>query len=145
MNNRLLIIALLTGFILFSASATEQTGYPPARVVYDVSSPDPLALQSILDRISLLQKIYGNDPFEASIIVVVHEGAITLFARNRQHQLMQRASSLSVGEIVQFRICSASARMQGFNGKDFHDFVSMIPMADAEIVRLQHSGYAYLH
>lgn len=145
MLSRLLTITLLCTLVAFPATATEKSGYQPARVVYDVSSQDPQVLQGILDRVSLLQKIYGNDPFESSIIIVVHEGSIPLFVKGRQTQLMQRASSLSLGDIIQFRICSASASMQGFSGKDFHDFIRMVPMADAEIVRLQHDGYAYLH
>lgn len=144
MFSRLLLITLVYGLIASQVIAIEQTGYQPARVVYDLSSPDPQDLHDILDRVSLLQKLYGNDPFEASIVIVVHEGAIPLFVKDKQHKLMQRASSLSMGDIVQFRICSASARMQGFSNKDFYDFAGMVPMADAELVRLQHDGYAYL-
>jgi len=129
------------------AGADEQRRYAPAKVVYDVSTADPKELAHILDRASMLQNIYQNDPFEASIVFVIHEGAIPLFGaneKNRQPELMLRARSLSLGEIIQFRVCKASASMQGYTKKDIQDFVSLVPMADAEIVRLQREGYAYL-
>ena len=57
---------------------------------------------------------------------------------------MRRARSLSMGEIIQFRICKASANMQGYKKEDIQDFASMVPMADAEIIQLQNEGFAYL-
>lgn len=118
--------------------------YKPTKVVYDVSSSDPEALGNILDRISMLQNVYSNDAFDASIIVVVHEGAIPLFKLGAVQNLMSRARSLVMGDIIEFKICAASARMQHISVDQLHDFVSMVPMADAEIIRLQHDGYAYL-
>jgi intracellular sulfur oxidation DsrE/DsrF family protein len=35
--------------------------------------------------------------------------------------------------------------MQGYGRGDFEGFIELVPMADAEIVRLQSDGYAYLH
>ena len=121
--------------------------YRPDKVVYDLSSPDPKALENLLDRVGALQSIYGNDLFEASIVIVVHEGALPLFARHEsrfQKQLMQRAESLALGEIIRFRLCEMSARIQGLRTEDFPAFTVWVPMADAEIVHLQHSGHAYL-
>lgn len=121
--------------------------YRPAKVVYDLFSADPKKIANILDRVSLLQNLYGTNPFEASIVVVVHGGSIPIFsqARDKQHgDLMRRARSLIQSEVIQFRMCAASARMQGYQARDIQDFVTMVPMADAELVRLQHAGYAYM-
>jgi hypothetical protein len=144
---RLTFAHLLTGCLAMAAVAAAETPYAPAKVVYDVSAADPGALNHVLDRISMLQNLYAADPFSASIVVVLHEGAIPLFARSnraRYAELMQRADGLTGGEIIQFRLCRASARMQGFSDSDFDKFVAMVPMADAEIAQLQHEGYAYL-
>lgn len=124
-----------------------QSSYKPSKVVYDISDPDPKALGMMLDRANMLQNIYQNDVFESSIVFVIHEGAIPLFGggqKNRHPDIMQRARSLAMGEIIQFRICRASAVMQGFKDGDIQDFAEMVPMADAEIIRLQKEGYAYL-
>ena len=58
---------------------------------------------------------------------------------------MERARSLTVGDIVQFRMCRVAAAGHGLEPDDIHGFVKVVPMADAEIVRLQQEeGYAYM-
>ena len=145
------IMLLVFGLFIYSEmplhAIASQNTYIPAKVVYDVSSSDPVALDNILDRISMLQNLYNNDAFDASIIVVIHEGAIPLFkvdATKDAKDLMSRARSLTMGEIIQFKICEASARLQKITQDQLYDFVSMVPMADAEIIKLQRQGYAYL-
>jgi len=140
--------ALLLALLVLPALAAERLEYTPAKVVYDVSGSDPQQLKTILDRVSLLQTMYAGDPFTASIVIVLHEGVIPLFAKQgakHQNELVGRARDLAAGEIIRFRLCEASAKMQGFSRKDFDDFIALVPMADAEIIRLQHTGYAYLH
>jgi len=144
---RFIATVLLLTLISATAIAENKTVYRPAKVVYDISYADPKVFEHMLDRASLLQNIYQNDSFEASIVFVVHEGAIPLFGkgdRNKHPELMKRARSLSMGEIIQFRICKASASMQGFKKSDLQEFAFLVPMADAEMVRLQQEGYAYL-
>jgi len=148
MGARRMLIALLVLAFGAVASAAEQSGYAPGKVVYDFSHPDAQDLKNILDRVSMLQNIYGNNPFESSIVIVVHEAAIPLFASRNQDahaDLMRRAAGLAMGEVIEFRLCRMSARMQGFGDGDFHEFVNMVPMADAELAQLQRSGYAYLN
>jgi hypothetical protein len=42
-------------------------------------------------------------------------------------------------------MCRAAAQLQGFKPADIHGFVRMVPMADAEIVRLQQEeDFAYM-
>lgn len=143
---RSVFFVLLT-IMLMPGVYAARSPYQPDKVVYDVSSNHVDELNHILDRANLLQRVYDNDPFESSIIIVLHEGAIPLFAKSsKQYKpgLVQRAQSLALGEIIQFRVCTASAKMQGFNQKDFENFITMIPMADAEIIQLQRLGFAYL-
>ncbi|MDH4189398.1 MAG: DsrE family protein [Betaproteobacteria bacterium] len=131
-----------------SGTAAEPAACAPTKVVYDFSSASPASLKNLLDRVSMLQNLYASDPFAASIVVVVHEGAVPLFARGgplAEKELATRAQNLALGEIIQFRLCQASASMQGFGRKDFDAFIGLVPMADAEIAQLQHKGDAYLH
>lgn len=147
-STRYIITALMLAVAAAPSMATEPAGYAPAKVVYDVSSADASKFMQILDRVSLLQTLYGSDPFAASIVIVIHEGAIPLLAmgtRKHHSNLASRARDLAMGEVIQFRLCQASAKMQGYGRGDFEDFIKLVPMADAEIVRLQHDGYAYLH
>lgn len=130
-------------------SATEiQQTYRGQKVVFDTTSGSLAGLTSVLDRASLISVLNGADPLDNKIVIVLHGGAIPFFAiKNyaRHKDLMHRAQSLSVGDVVEFRMCKAAAQLQGFKPEDIHGFVRMVPMADAEIVRLQQEeGFAYM-
>lgn len=145
---RPILVALLLALTSAPAIPAGPSVYPPARVVYDLSSADPGKLNNLLERISMLQNLYASDPFNASIVVVIHEGAVPLFTKRggrSRPDLTQRAQGLTYSDIIQFRLCRASAKIQGFDARDFESFIELVPMADAEIVRLQHDGYAYLY
>ena len=122
--------------------------YAPHKVLYDVSAGSMEQFEGVLDRASYLNNVYGADPFDASIVLVLHGGEIDFFAlenHDRYRELMRRAQSLTVGGIIEFRMCRIAARGHGYAPKDIHGFVKMVPMADAEIVRLQQEeGYAYM-
>lgn len=130
-----------------SASVIEQV-YSGQKVVFDTTSGTTAGLSSVLDRASLISVLNGADPLDNKIVVVLHGDAIPFFAiRNygKHKDLMHRAQSLSVGEVVEYRMCRAAARLQGLEPKDIHGFIKMVPMADAEIVRLQQEeGFAYM-
>ncbi|HKK04535.1 MAG TPA: hypothetical protein VKA50_01680 [Gammaproteobacteria bacterium] len=123
--------------------------YTPHHVLYDVTSGDEAVVSNILDRASYLSKLYNADPFDSSIVIMIHGDAIKFFAiKNYRHyrRLMQRAHALTIGTTIEFRMCKAAAARQGLHPKDIHGFVAMVPMADAEITRLElEEGYAYMH
>lgn len=130
-----------------SAPVIQQT-YSKQKVVFDTTSGSTAGLTSVLDRASLISILNGADPLDNKIVIVLHGGAIPFFAiKNyaKNKDLMHRAQSLSVGEVIEYRMCRAAARLQGLNPEDIHGFVKMVPMADAEIVRLQQEeGFAYM-
>jgi intracellular sulfur oxidation DsrE/DsrF family protein len=122
--------------------------YKPNKVLYDLTSGNKNDIVSVLDRISYLNKLYESDTFDSSIIVIVHGNAIPFFAINKfknYQDIMRRAQSLTVDTSIEFRMCRAAARLLNYQPKDIHGFVKMVPMADAEIIRLQHDNYAYLN
>jgi len=122
--------------------------YTPQRVVYDVAVSDREAMENVLDRVSYLNNLYLADPFESSIVVVLHGDEIPLFAvenHERNKSLMERAQSLTLAGPIEFRMCAVAAQGHGYVPKDIHGFVKMVPMADAEIVKLQREEhYAYM-
>jgi len=131
--------------LLLLPSLAVTADYAPAKVVYDLTGESPEVITQVLDRVSLLQNLYHNNSFDASIVVIIHEAAIPFFTTGERHKaLRQRAKDLAMGEVIQFRLCLASAKMQGFTPKDFDRWVQLVPMADAEIIKLQHAGYAYI-
>ena len=154
----LLAVAMLTALPLatFAADASSPWGgasqssprYHGQKVVFDVSAGTPAELGSVLDRVGYLSQMNGDDPLETRIIVILHGRAIPFFASRNYTQykeLMQRAYSATLGNIIEFRMCQASARLQGLLPQDIHGFVTMVPMAEAEIARLQLTeGFAYM-
>jgi intracellular sulfur oxidation DsrE/DsrF family protein len=121
-------------------SSTLEIEYAPQKVVYDVSSSNLESFTNVLDRASYLNNIYHADPFEASIILVLHGDEIPFFAiknHDKYRELMQRAQSLTLAGPIEFRMCKVAAAGHGFEPEDIHGFVKIVPMADAEIIRLQ--------
>jgi len=119
--------------------------YAPHKVVYDVSVPDVETFSCVLDRVSYLNNLYHADPFNASIVLVLHGDEIPFFAIDKyqsHRELMRRTRSLTVAGTVEFRMCRVAARGHGLEPEQIHGFVTVVPMADAEIVRLQQEeGY----
>lgn len=126
----------------------QMTDYRPQKVVYDVAAEDREAFERVLDRASYLNNLYHADPFRASIVLVLHGDEIPFFAvaqYDEYRALMRRAQSLTLAGPLEFRICRVAARQHDLEPEDIHGFVQVVPMADAEIVRLQREeGYAYM-
>lgn len=122
--------------------------YSGQKVVYDTTTGSLEGLESVLDRASLISKLNGGNPLDSKIVIMIHGQSIPYFAGknfSKYKELMTRANSLTVGDVIEFRMCRASAKLQGFSAKDIQGFVKMVPMADAEIVRLQQEeGFAYM-
>jgi intracellular sulfur oxidation DsrE/DsrF family protein len=129
-------------------AAVDNVSYKPQKVVYDVSVSSVAAMTNVLDRVSFLNKIYQANPFDSSIVVVLHGNEIPFFAiKNypRYKDLMNRAQSLVDNGNIRFRMCKVAAQGHGFKPEDIHGFVEMVPMADAEIIRLQQEEkHAYM-
>jgi intracellular sulfur oxidation DsrE/DsrF family protein len=129
------------------ASVTD-TEYKPQKVVYDVHVQTAEAVASVLDRASYLSTITGADPFDQSIVLVLHGRELSFFAiKNYQKhkELMQRAQSLVESEALSIRMCKIAAQSQGYSPEDIHGFIEMVPMGDAEIIRLQYEeAHAYM-
>jgi intracellular sulfur oxidation DsrE/DsrF family protein len=130
-----------------SASVTA-TEYKPQKVVYDVHVKTVEAVESVLDRASYLSTITGADPFDQSIVLVLHGTELSFFAienYTKHKALMHRAQSLVESEALTIKMCKIAAQSQGYSPEDIHGFIEIIPMGDAEIIRLQHEeGHAYM-
>jgi len=132
----------------FEHAKSIEIHYKPQKLLYDLTTANLKELDNILDRASLLFKMYDSDVFESSIIIVIHGDSIPFFAIDnyaKYKERMQRANSLTIGSTIEFRMCKMAAKVMNYEPNDIHGFVQMIPMADAEIVRLQiEDGYAYM-
>ena len=141
-------LAAKAGSAPWGGATLTPTKYKPPKVVYDVHVKTVGAVESVIDRASYLSKITGADPFEQSIVLVLHGAEINFFARknyDKYKELMHRAQSLVDSETLKIKMCKVAAEGQGYQPEDIHGFVEMVPMADAEITRLQfEEGHAYM-
>jgi len=124
------------------------TEYKPQKVVYDVTTGELEIMDHVLDRASYLSTITGADPFDQSIVLVLHGSAIKFFAidnTDTYKQLLTRAESLISSEALKIKMCKVAAEAQGYKPEDIHGFVELVPMGDAEIIRLQYEeDHAYM-
>jgi hypothetical protein len=122
--------------------------YKPQKVVYDVSFDTVGEVEHVLDRVSYLSKITGADPFDSSIVIVLHGPELSYYAiknYEKYKHLVDRAQSLTVGGTVRIKMCKIAAEGQGFKPEDIHGFIELVPMGDAEIIRLQtEEAHAYM-
>ncbi|MDP2057088.1 MAG: hypothetical protein Q8K35_04935, partial [Thiobacillus sp.] len=137
-----LAVALLLGLAAATpeapwghAQAVKQT-YAKQKVVYDVTVGSDSAMRSVVSRAMLLADLNGSDPFDSKVVIVLHGNEILFFAiRNyaKYHELMQRAQSATQSGVIEFRMCRLAAESHGFEPEAIHGFVTLVPMADAEI------------
>ena len=156
MPRRIVVMMALLVPLIVTASQTDapwgrakavEKSYSKQKVVYDVAVKTQAQLENVLDRASYLSALNDADPFDSKIVIVLHGDEIGFFAiRNfaKYHDLMVRAQSLTVGGIIDIRMCRVSAHRRGFEPAEIHGFVNMVPMADAEIIDLQKQGFAYM-
>lgn len=152
----LLYLSLLVSAQVYAGTSSAPWGgakvtptvYKPQKVVYDVHVKTVEAVESVLDRASYLSTITGADPFDQSIVLVLHGKELSFFAiknYGKYEELIKRAQSLVESEALVIKMCKIAAQSQGYAAKDIHGFIEMVPMGDAEIIRLQYEeGHAYM-
>lgn len=132
----------------WGTAAAQESNYTPQKVVYDVSLSTPEEFDIILDRLSGLSVEYGADPFDASIIAVLHGPEMSFFdirEFDKYEELVRRAQSMTVGGVIELRMCQRAASNRGIEPEHVHGFIQLVTMGDAEIARLQQEeGYAYM-
>ncbi|MCK4708918.1 MAG: DsrE family protein [Gammaproteobacteria bacterium] len=133
---------------LWGGAVAQELEYKPQKVVYDVNVKTLGAMNGVLDRASYLSKITGADPFDSSIVLVLHGPEIEFFAREnykKYKELVHRAQSLVEGETLKIRMCKLAAEGHGYKPNQIHGFINVVPMGDAEIIRLQNEEqHAYM-
>lgn len=124
-----------------------QQHYAKQKVVYDVTTGSEATMRGVISRAMLLADLNGSDPFDSKVVIMLHGNEIPFFAiKNypKYRELMQRAQSATQSGVIEFRMCRLAAESHDLKPEDLHGFVTLVPMADAEIVRLQQEGYAYM-
>jgi uncharacterized protein len=154
MNNR--YIAVMAFAVLFSGAALSVTAdelapygtaksdmhkYPEINRVYDVNYDDPKWLNALVGFIKNV-----NNVVPGKAVVVLHGTEIRAFAKENYEKyqgVIDNLAALSKAG-VEFRMCNNAMHAAGFNAEDMHGFVTIIPAGFAEVIDLQHKGYAVI-
>jgi intracellular sulfur oxidation DsrE/DsrF family protein len=79
---------------------------------------------------------------------ILIDGNIVDFAienTGKYQNILTRAESLVSSEVLKLKMCKLAAEAQGYRPEDIHGFVELVPMGDAEIIRLQYEeDHAYM-
>jgi len=115
--------------------------YPSINRVYDVNYDDPKKLNALVHFIDNV-----NEKVPGKAVVVLHGTEIRAFAKENylkyQGVIDQLADLSKKG--VDFRMCNNAMHAAGFQAKDIDGFITIIPAGFAEIISLQHQGYAVI-
>jgi len=143
--------ALFTGVTISAVAADDLAPYGTAKVdmhkypainrVYDVNYDDPKWLNSL---VGFIKNVNTLVPGKA--VVVLHGTEIRAFAKENYEKyqgVVDKLAELSK-EGVDIRMCNNAMHAAGFNAEDIHGFVTIIPAGFAEVIDLQHQGYAVI-
>lgn len=126
----------------------EAIDYSGQKVVFDVAVDSVDRMDAVLNRASFMSQLNGADPFDTSIVLVLHGSEIPFFAVEnfeKHEELVRRAQDLTLNGVIEFRMCREAAGFHDYDPDDIHGFVTLVPMAESEIVRLQQEeDHAYL-
>ena len=143
----LLLLFLQTGL----AGKRVNTPYQDPKVVFDFYFDDPQHIGSALFWLRsymnpLMEAPYDLAPEFMDIVVVIHGTEIVTVAKANQKKYSEAVGRMqyyaSLG--VKFRVCGLAAEDYGYQVKDFHDFIDVVPSAITELGYWQQQGYGVI-
>jgi hypothetical protein len=146
MRRGVMLVAVLTVGITLAHATTEQ-GYnqPPllhSKVYLQIS---PQGQDDLDDLFRALEaSVAADEPQEEPVIIVLHgPEALPFIKRNyRENQsIVDRAAKLQAFNRIELRMCETWMRRNGFDESDLLPFVDTVPLAPAEVERLEKDGY----
>ena len=128
-------------------ASAKDIDYSEQKVVFDVAVDSVERMNAVLDRASFISQLNGANPFSTKVVLVLHGDEIPYFAienYGKYQDLAKRAHNLTMNGTIEFRMCEQAASFHDYEPADIHGFVTLVPMAEAEIIRYQQKGFAYL-
>lgn len=140
---RLLALVLVVCFAPCPPAAG--AGEPPLHSsrTYLQISPDGAADLEHLFR-ALEDSLAADEPQAEPVIIVLHGPEALPFIRRNypaNREIVDRAARLRAFERVELRMCETWMRSNGFDRDDLLPFVDTVPLAPAEVERLERDGY----
>lgn len=129
-------------FAPYGRAEVSSAAYAPMNTVWDVNYADPNALGALYSFVLHTQRA---SPGQA--VVVTHGPELRAFAienyEKYQGVVDQMAELAEQG--VEFRMCGQAMRAAGFEARDMHGFITVIPVGFAELALWQSRGHQYMN
>lgn len=140
--SRRAVVAALTLVVAVTAAGglTRAQEHKAHRVVFEVTSTDAQAWQSVLNNVENVKKALGSDATD--IRVVAHGGGLGMLLK-ADTALAGRIASLT-GPRVQFVACENTMKRRNVTKEDLLPSAGTVDSGVAEVVRLQEGGWSYL-
>ncbi len=158
MKHILLATLALLPLIAFPSWAQEEghatyveTPYAEPKVMFDFYFDRPDKIASALYWVRALINPLTEAPYDMApefmdIVVVIHGTEIVTLAKKNYEKYQEIVERMryyaALG--VKFRICGLAAHDYGYDIKDFHEFVEVVPSAITELAHWQQQGYALI-
>jgi hypothetical protein len=145
---RLLVLGLAAGMACTHASIGEGASLPPllsSKVYLQISPQGQDDLEALFR--ALEDSVAAGEPQAEPVIIVLHGPEALPFIRRHYVQnlqnrsLVDRAAKLMAFNRIELRMCETWMRKNGFDKDDLLPFVDTVPLAPAEVERLEKEGY----
>lgn len=141
---RAVVTVLLLGIAPVPASADiPGTSAPVRSKVYLQISPDGREDLDALFR-ALEDSVAAGEHQDDPVVIVLHGPEAEPFIRRNYLQnraIVDRAAKLRAFNRIELRMCETWMRLNGYGEDDLLPFVDTVPLAPAEVERLERDGY----
>ena len=111
----------------------------PVKVLFDITSKDTVAHQTVLRHVSGMASAYPGSEFE----VVVYGAALPMLVKTKS-TVAEGMSALASNKNVTFKVCSATMKRYQVDKSELLPGVDVVPDAIIEIVTKQGQGWGYI-
>lgn len=126
------------GFAPYGHAAVDLHATPAIDTVWDVNYAEPEQLSALYSFV-----LHTRRHMDGDTVIVTHGPELRAFAIENyvkyQGIVDQMAELAEQG--VQFRMCNQALRAAGFKPEDMHGFITVVPVAFAELALWQSRGY----
>jgi len=132
MKNLITVFFCLVSYASFSQAK-------PAKIVFDITSKDTLAHQTVIRHIKGLSESYPDTQLE----VVIYGGALSMVMTEKSTEA-KKIQELSKNKNISFRACEGTMKRYNVTKAQLLPGVGTVPDAIMEIVAKQGEGWGYI-
>lgn len=138
----LVSLAAKDDFAPYGTAKVDMHEYPTTNAVFDVNYADPQQLNILYNFVKNTER-----ELKGKMVVVTHGPELRVFAKENYEKyqgIVQKMAELAEAG-VEFRMCNNAMRAAGYEARDMHGFITVVPAGFPEVAHLQSQGYRYIN